>query len=363
MIRMRPLIPRWMPSSGPGDARAPDAGGLARHRLARAGWPPSAAARPGPPGSRPDGAAGRPSCRCRPHRRSGGPRPPLRWRPAHSPLRAAPARAQLPGRTQRDAGRRLNPSHASSGRTTRHDRHLQDTAIDTWRAAWGAPHERRSKARDTYTRCCVRRVPTLLSSVQSPRDLKALPAEQMQELAARDPGVPDRAGEPDRRTPRSQPRRGRADPGHPPGLRLAGRPDRLRHRAPELRAQDHHRPPGPVPEPAAARRPLRLSRARRSPSTTGSRTPTRRPPCPTRPGWPADCSSRVAPAPWSPSSATAPSPAAWPGRRSTTSPPTTTCRWSSWSTTTAAPTPRPSAAWPGTWPACGPTRGTSSCST
>ena len=41
------------------------------------------------------------------------------------------------------------------------------------------------------------------------------------------------------------------------------------------------------------------------------------------------------------SSVTAPSPAAWPGRRSTTSPSTRRCRSSSSSTTTSAPTPRP----------------------
>ena len=73
-----------------------------------------------------------------------------------------------------------------------------------------------------------------------------------------DPRVPDQQRQPDRWTPRSQPRRGRADPGAAPGLRVPARPDDLRHRAPELRAQDADRPAGPVPDPPAAPRSVRI---------------------------------------------------------------------------------------------------------
>ena len=138
---------------------------------------------------------------------------------------------------------------------------------------------------------------TLLSSVQSPRDLQALPAEQMEELAAEIRALPHRAGEPDRRPPRTQPGRGRADPGHPPGLRLAARSDPVRHRAPELRAQDHHRASGAVPDACVSAAACPAIPAGTSPSTTGSRTPTPRPRSRTRPGWRGACSSRVAPAP------------------------------------------------------------------
>ena len=57
------------------------------------------------------------------------------------------------------------------------------------------------------------------------------------------------------------------------------------------------------------------TRARRSPSTTSSRTPTPRPPCPTPTGWPRPTRSAARTATWSPSSATVRSPAGWPGRR------------------------------------------------
>ena len=57
-----------------------------------------------------------------------------------------------------------------------------------------------------------------------------------------DPRLPDHLSVADRRPPRPQPRCGRADPGPAPGLRLAARPDPVRHRPPGLRAQDRHRP-------------------------------------------------------------------------------------------------------------------------
>ena len=62
-------------------------------------------------------------------------------------------------------------------------------------------------------------------------------------------------------------------------------------------------------------RPSAATRARPSPSTTSSRTPTRPPRCPTPTGWPRRTPSAARTATSSPSSATARSPAAWPGRR------------------------------------------------
>ncbi len=120
-----------------------------------------------------------------------------------------------------------------------------------------------TRRRLTYTRCCA--------SFASTPALRAEPAgsegtagEQAERPGRGDPDLPDRAGEPDRWPPRTQSGRRRAHPGHPSGLRFPRRPDRLRHRAPELRAQDHHRPPGPVPDAAAARRSLRLSESAES---------------------------------------------------------------------------------------------------
>ena len=124
---------------------------------------------------------------------------------------------------------------------------------------------------------------------------------------------------PHRRPPRPQPRRRRADDGDPPGLRLAARPGGLRHRPPGLRAQDAHRPGRQLRHAAQRGRPVAATRARPSPTTTSSRTPTppRRFATPT--AWPRPTRSAARTATSSRSSATARSPAAWPGRRSTTS--------------------------------------------
>ena len=159
-----------------------------------------------------------------------------------------------------------------------------------------------------------------LESITGPRDLRALGDDELDELAARDPRPAGHDVLAARRPPRPQPRRGRADDRDAPLLRLAARPGRLRHRPPGLRAQDAHRPRRGVRHPAAGGRPLRLPepgrvRARRRRelprlhgavlrrrARQGLRAPRRGPP------------RRRA------SSATARSPAAWPGRRSTTSP-------------------------------------------
>jgi 1-deoxy-D-xylulose-5-phosphate synthase len=75
----------------------------------------------------------------------------------------------------------------------------------------------------------------------------------------------------------------------------------------------------------------------------------------------APASSRAATS--SRSSATARSPAGWPGRRSTTSRRRPTDRWSSWSTTTAGRTRPRSAGSRTTWRRCAPRTPTSACST
>ena len=111
--------------------------------------------------------------------------------------------------------------------------------------------------------------------------------------------------------------RRRAHAGAAPGLRLPARHDLVRHRPPGLRAQDAHRPAGRLPDAAAARRPLRLPEPGRVRRTTWSRTATRRPRCRGPTAWPRRAAARREPdaARSSPSSATARSPAAWPGRR------------------------------------------------
>ena len=94
------------------------------------------------------------------------------------------------------------------------------------------------------------------------RDLDALSRDAADAARRRDPRVPDRRGVQDRRAPRPEPRRRRADHGDPPGLRLAARRDRVRHRAPELRAQAAHR---------AARTSRGCAEAAASPATRSAR--------------------------------------------------------------------------------------------
>ena len=101
---------------------------------------------------------------------------------------------------------------------------------------------------------------SLLSSISGPRDLDALSLEQLEELAARDPRIPDRERVAHGRSPRSEPRRRRAHDRDAPRVRLAQRPDHLRHRAPVVRPQAPHRASG-LHRTALARRPRRLSAA------------------------------------------------------------------------------------------------------
>ena len=133
--------------------------------------------------------------------------------------------------------------------------------------------------------------------MHGPEDLRNLSAGPAAAAQRRDPGVPDRAGQPDRWAPRPQPRRGRADHGPAPGLRLADRPDRLRHRPPELRAQDPDRAAGPVPDPAAAARPVGLPEPGRVRARLGRELATPRPRCRTPTGWPRPSGCSAGPAP------------------------------------------------------------------
>ena len=181
----------------------------------------------------------------------------------------------------------------------------------------------------------------VLDSIHGPDDLKALPAEQLPALAEEIRTFLVDSVSKTGRPPRAQPRRGRADHRAAPGVRLAARHDRLRHRPPVLRAQAAHRParlqqaqeagrPLGLPEPGRVRARRRGELPRVDRAVLGRRH---------RQGAPAARASATGTP--SRSSATARSPAAWRGRRSTTSPSTRTCPWSSSSTTTAAPTPRP----------------------
>ena len=92
------------------------------------------------------------------------------------------------------------------------------------RAAGRLGASRRRHAKGAGCRCS--------SSIIGPRDLDALTPEQLEQLAAGDPRLPHRERVAHRRSPRPEPRRRRADDRDAPRLRLAERPDRLRHRAP-----------------------------------------------------------------------------------------------------------------------------------
>ena len=93
----------------------------------------------------------------------------------------------------------------------------------------------------------------VLDSIHGPDDLKALPAEQLPALAEEIRTFLVELRLQDRRAPRAQPRRGRADDRPAPGVRLPARHDRLRHRSPVLRAQAADRPPRLQPAREAGR--------------------------------------------------------------------------------------------------------------
>ena len=118
---------------------------------------------------------------------------------------------------------------------------------------------------------------SLLESIAGPRDLRGLTEDQLAQLASEIRDLLVDVVLTGRRPPRPQPRRGRADPRHPPGLRLPARPGRLRHRPPGLRAQDADRTGRRSSTACARRAASAATRARPSPTTTSSRTPTPRP--------------------------------------------------------------------------------------
>ena len=73
-----------------------------------------------------------------------------------------------------------------------------------------------------------------------------------------DPNLPGAEDVNPRRSSRPEPGDRRAHHGVAPGLRFAGRPDHLRHRAPGLRPQDRHRPGRRLRQVAHQERPVRL---------------------------------------------------------------------------------------------------------
>ena len=206
---------------------------------------------------------------------------------------------------------------------------------------------------------------TLIEGIRDPRDVRALAPEQLPALAAEIRSFLVEKVSAHRRPPRPQPRRRRAHDRPAPGVPLARRHDRLRHRPPGLRAQDPHRPRGGLrpAAPARAACPGYPSRAE-SRRTTSSRTRTPRRRCP-RP----TASPR-------PASVAASSDRARRRRHrrrrahrrhglggAEQHRRRPTARSSSSSTTTGAPTRRPSAASPTTSRPCAPRAATSSSST
>ena len=112
---------------------------------------------------------------------------------------------------------------------------------------------------------------SLLERIDGPDDLQALRPDQLPALAEEIRRFLVDKVSPHRRPPRPQPRRRRAHHRPAPGLRLAARHGRLRHRPPVLRAQAAHRPAG-LRRAAQRRAACPATRAGPSPSTTSSRT-------------------------------------------------------------------------------------------
>ena len=108
----------------------------------------------------------------------------------------------------------------------------------------------------------------LLETIQAPSDLRSLTGPQLEELAGEIRAFLIAAGDPDRRPPRPEPRRRRADSRHAPGLRLPARHRRLRHRPPVLRAQAADRAPGLL-RAALAGWAVRLPQPGREPARRG----------------------------------------------------------------------------------------------
>ena len=116
---------------------------------------------------------------------------------------------------------------------------------------------------------------TLLSTIQSPADLKRLRRDQLPQLAQE---IRDRLIECVSMTGGhigAEPRRGRADHRAALRVRLAQRQDRLGRRPPGLRLEAAHRPQRSVPDAAAEGRHLRLPQAHRERARPVRRRPRR----------------------------------------------------------------------------------------
>ena len=113
------------------------------------------------------------------------------------------------------------------------------------------------------TRCLM-----ILESINSPADLRALDAEELEDLAEEiREFIVDAGRRRRRRPPRLQPRRRRAHPGPAPGVRLARRHHPVGHRPPGLRPQDASpAAPSEFDRAAPGRRPVRLPVAGPSPT-------------------------------------------------------------------------------------------------
>src|ERR1022692_2323075 len=95
---------------------------------------------------------------------------------------------------------------------------------------------------------------SVLESIRSPQDVKALTPDELPALAAEIRGFLIEAGSPKRRSSRAEPGCRGAHHRAAPGVRLPGRPDRVGHRPPVLCAQAADRPDAGLRPAAAARR-------------------------------------------------------------------------------------------------------------
>ena len=203
-------------------------------------------------------------------------------------------------------------------------------------ASWWWPHSstgdgRRPGARPDgrFGRAAVHRAAAhpamILPRIETPADLRTLDHDELAQLAAEIRAFIVETVTTTGGPPGLQPRRGRADPGPAPGLRLAPGRHPVGHRPPGLRAQAAHRPPLRLPQPAPGGRAVRLPepgrvRARLDREQPRLDRPLLRPRAGHRlraagPGGRATAGTGG----WWPWSATARSPGAWPTRRSTTS--------------------------------------------
>ena len=176
--------------------------------------------------------------------------------PARPAGRAAPQRPDVAAPAGHPDPERLQPKPKRSVRVQAYDDagtlvHDLDLPTDGYHIRHRRPRARRpglagqpARAGDRVRRP-LRPVHSLTMGVLDIDRRTARPARPLRRRARdpreRDPRPADHLVRAGRRSPRPQPRRGRADHGDPPHLRLPARPGGLRHRAPGLRAQDAHR--------------------------------------------------------------------------------------------------------------------------